>query len=593
MSLFLLSSKVRGSKYFLSIWVIIPLILSAYAHLWNPIGFPAIWVVEGQYMDRAMHLLEGLGPHGNNSISPHPYDHPYFGQIFLAIIFKIIGYPQILNPSPDSHSIETLYLVPKIIMGLLAVFDTLLVYMIAYYRYDKNRTIALIAATLFAVMPMTWMLRKIFLESILLPFLLLSILFAVYGVWNKNNCDLNGNTLRANYKTWVSGENSSSYRNWILLLFSGIFLGISIFTKIPAFTMIPLVGYIIFTVSNSKWKNLGIWIIPVIAIPLIWPASAIANGDLNLWLNDLGWNAHRPDIHADSELHGVPINSLKYIFKIDPVLFALGIVGVIYSQIKRDYFILLWTIPFLAFFISINYASFFHLVPLLPAFCIAASRTIVELCSRIKQLRIKKILPVAIVSVVGGFGLISTMILINTNVTSTFFKTYSFIVQYLVNQEPTSNNQNGDNIDSNNNKLINEPFTNRENKDNNKITMIGRHAIRTFFWIPRYVFDINLDFKKIDKINDLPMPYNNDRYLIITDKHIRHSIPSNRYMLNKQQFFYYFMTKPVVMPESVPIHYDSSIYPLTSMSHNMDLKPYRIRAYHMSGVSSPRVVATK
>jgi hypothetical protein len=30
-------------------------------------------------------------------------------------------------------------------------------------------------------MPITWILRKILLESILLPFLLLSILFAVYG----------------------------------------------------------------------------------------------------------------------------------------------------------------------------------------------------------------------------------------------------------------------------------------------------------------------------------------------------------------------------------------------------------------------------
>jgi hypothetical protein len=151
MSLIPLSSRVRGSKHFFSlISLAIPLILSAFTHLWNPIGFPAIWVVEGQYMDRAMHLLQGLGLHGTHSISPHPYDHPFFGQMILATIFKIIGYPRFLRPTTDLHSIEMLYLVPKIIMGSLAILDTFLVYLIAYFRYDNNRIIAMIAATLFS-----------------------------------------------------------------------------------------------------------------------------------------------------------------------------------------------------------------------------------------------------------------------------------------------------------------------------------------------------------------------------------------------------------------------------------------------------------
>jgi hypothetical protein len=61
----------------------IPLVLSAFTHLWNPVGFPAVWVVEGQYMHRAMHVLQGLGYHyEQSSIYPYPYDHPYFGQYF-------------------------------------------------------------------------------------------------------------------------------------------------------------------------------------------------------------------------------------------------------------------------------------------------------------------------------------------------------------------------------------------------------------------------------------------------------------------------------------------------------------------------------
>src|ERR671921_2774320 len=163
----------------------IPLILSAFTHLWNPIGFPAVWVVEGQYMHRAMQVLEDFNYHYKQSnIYPYPYDHPYFGQYFLAGMLAMLGYPESLHLSSSTssahgditHSVEKLYLIPRVLIGVLAILDTFLVYKIAERRYDSNRTIALIASILFAVMPITWILRKILLESLLLPLLLLSIL---------------------------------------------------------------------------------------------------------------------------------------------------------------------------------------------------------------------------------------------------------------------------------------------------------------------------------------------------------------------------------------------------------------------------------
>ena len=63
-------------------------------------------------------------------------------------------------------------------MGLLAVLDTFLVYKISDRLYDRK--VAFVASIFFAVMPMTWMLRRIYLDSILLPFLLSSIFFALY-----------------------------------------------------------------------------------------------------------------------------------------------------------------------------------------------------------------------------------------------------------------------------------------------------------------------------------------------------------------------------------------------------------------------------
>jgi 4-amino-4-deoxy-L-arabinose transferase-like glycosyltransferase len=186
------------------------------------------------------------------------------------------GYPESLNLSSAStttdgdmiNSNKMLHLVPRVIMGVLAVFDTFLVYKIAERRYN-NRTIALIASILFAVMPITWLLRKILLESLLLPLLLSSILFALYTKDQKINHDIKNN------------------KNNLLILLSGIFLGLAILTKIPIFTMIPLVGYLVYASSDKNWKVVGLWLIPVISIPLIWPVYAILLGDFNFWLNDV------------------------------------------------------------------------------------------------------------------------------------------------------------------------------------------------------------------------------------------------------------------------------------------------------------------
>ena len=120
--------------------VAIPLILSAFTHLWNPTGFPAVWVVEGQYIHRTMHILEGFGHHHEESSI---YPHPYFGQYFLAGMLAVAGYPGSLHLSSSTatdgdimNSIKMLYFVPSVLTGLLAVVDTLLVFKIAEHKYN-------------------------------------------------------------------------------------------------------------------------------------------------------------------------------------------------------------------------------------------------------------------------------------------------------------------------------------------------------------------------------------------------------------------------------------------------------------------------
>jgi 4-amino-4-deoxy-L-arabinose transferase-like glycosyltransferase len=398
----------------------IPLALSAFTHLWNPLGFPSLHIDEGHYMRKAMSILDGTG------IDPLArYAAPYFGQIFLASALGIIGYPDsLLNPSDTNgggggsssgsgdvlHSVEMLYLAPRVLMGLLAVADTFLIYKITEHRYH-NRNVALIAAILFAVIPYGWFFRRIFLETIEVPFLLTSILLAVYvkdlKIENNNNNNSN---------------NTARYKTIAMILLSGASLGLSIFTKVPVFTMIPLVGFLIYTNSNNdnnnntngrhrriRLRNLGLWFIPVILIPLIWPAHAMMIGEFDNWIHGILWQTTgRPS--------SPPTGTLHTFFYMDPILFVLSIAGLIYAAIKRDFFLLLWVIPFLIFLYFIDYVSAFHLMPIVPALCIAASRFLVEIPGKIKNIKkyykLQQTLPFAIISGIIIFGLISTTMLI-------------------------------------------------------------------------------------------------------------------------------------------------------------------------------------
>ena len=49
----------------------IPLVLSFFVHLWNPLGFPSPDFDEGIYMRRAMHVIEGQGPQEWKTHSPY------------------------------------------------------------------------------------------------------------------------------------------------------------------------------------------------------------------------------------------------------------------------------------------------------------------------------------------------------------------------------------------------------------------------------------------------------------------------------------------------------------------------------------------
>jgi Dolichyl-phosphate-mannose-protein mannosyltransferase len=428
--------------------VIIPLVLAAVTHLWNVAGFPTLHPDESDYLRKSVHYLKGFGPQetSNDPIAypDYPYTHPYFGQLFLAGLLGVTGYPNSLNPTADVQSIEMLHLVPRAIMGILAVLDTFLLYKITERRYNKN--VALIASVLFAVMPMTWILRRIYLDTLLMPLLLSSILFAIY-IRGPNNSN-------------VKQRPTININKNVLVLLSGIFLGLAIYTKVPAFTMIPLVGYLVVTNSKSnRKKTLALWLIPVILIPLLWPAYAFSIGEFKIWMNSITFQQGRASSGTGENL----FNAFKDLSKIDPVTIVLGIISIAFVGLRKDIWLILWVVPMLLFSFYLGWVQYFHLIPIFPAFCIAIAVTADYVMSRVKR-QITRNMVIVLVSILCLFGLVNMVTLMTLDTNSIHFRAYASVIQEISQRN------------------------NLENSENSEVTLIGH---RMYYWIPRYVFDLN------------------------------------------------------------------------------------------------------
>lgn len=469
------------------VFILIPLVLSAYTHLWNPTGFPSIHTDEGHYLRKAIstEIGQGLQPQDR-------YRAPYFGQIFLAGIFNIIGFPNV-ETFGEKNPVEQLYLVPRVIMGILAVFDTFLLYRITEYRYGRN--VAIIASILFAVMPFTWMIRRIFLETIQLPFILTSILLILNLGRNhqlqssspsqsqlKPQKDMEQpSQLQENQQRQLEQTQKQAYQSEytkLTLIISGIFLGLAIFTKVPAFTMIPLGIIMVYMVTRKK-KYVLVWLIPVLLVPMLWPIHATLSGDMNDWIDGVRYQVSR-----DRPL----INTINTFFQIDPVLFILGMGGLVYAVIKKDYFLLLWTIPIFVFLQGIGYVSSFHLILLLPPFCIAGATMIEKIGNNIANVRLKNMLPYIRIAVIGIFGICSITMLITLNMNSTYYQALAFVLSNLP--------------DSNSNATSISPA--------DRVTLIGNPQ---YFWIPEFVFNKTFDAKNFYS----KTPFKTDKYLMIID----------------------------------------------------------------------------
>jgi hypothetical protein len=217
----------------------------------------------------------------------------------------------------------------------------------------------------------------------------------------------------------------------------------------------------------------------------MWPAHAISAGHMEFWLDDVIWQAtERPESSLD--------NSLRDLLRIDPVLIVLGSVSLIYAALRKDSFILLWTIPFIIFFYFVGRVTYNYWVPLLPVFCIAGSLFIIEICRKITggtRKLIGRVLPFVVISSIAIFGLIINVMLITADLTSAQIQAAAY-VQYQLNNEKAMGNKNI--LTTSNVTVISGP---------------------NYSWIFKYVFK---EDNILDNFRDRS-PIDTDKFIMMTD----------------------------------------------------------------------------
>jgi hypothetical protein len=278
----------------------------------------------------------------------------------------------------------------------------------------------------------------------------------------------------------------------------------------------------------------------VILIPLLWPAQSIVVGAFNSWTNDVLWQINR-------ENAGLPW--IVFLLAItDPLIFVVGFASIAYSFIRRDYLILLWTLPFIAFLAAMGYANFFYWIPILPALCIGAGNLLFDILQKSKKIS-QKVLRVAILLSIIIYGVTSSTLLIVTNVTSAQFESAAYVAGYL------------------------EEGTGAEDTEkNNNLTVIISNPI--YSWILKYVFDKDPVLSDYRDMLYSPVDTAKSKVLLIDDPRFMLDIGNEDNQLLHEL---YSNTSTIATFKGKVTNFDLGLFPYTSMVENYEGSEVKIR----------------
>ena len=298
-------------------------------------------------------------------------------------------------------------------------------------------------------------------------------------------------------------------------------MGLAVFTKIPAFTMIFIVAWIVYT-NRKKFSDVLLLMIPFVLIPLIWPVNAIMLDQFDLWQKDVLWQTQR-----SNSIVGIT----EFFWVVDPIMFLVGLSGIGFAILRRDKFLLLWFIPFVIFLSVFGYKQYFHWMMIVPVMCIAAG-ILLESIRKFRILR-KKFVYEGVISAILICGFVSTILLITNDISENQFQALSYVL---------------------------------ENYDDSFTVL----ASPVYSWILGDVFErenVPKDYSEI-----LFYPITNEKMVIIADPHYRIDLsrgPQLQKALDDSKIVKKF--------DGTVMDFDSRIYPYTSMQANFEASEIEIR----------------
>jgi hypothetical protein len=232
----------------------------------------------------------------------------------------------------------------------------------------------------------------------------------------------------------------------------------------------------------------------------------------------------------------------------DPLIFVVGFASIAYSFIRRDYLILLWTLPFIAFLAAMGYANFFYWIPILPALCIGAGNLLFDILQKSKKIS-QKVLRVAILLSIIIYGVTSSTLLIVTNVTSAQFESAAYVAGYL------------------------EEGTGAEDTEkNNNPTVVISNPI--YSWILKYVFDKDPVLSDYRDMLYSPVDTAKSKVLLIDDPRFMLDIGNEDNQLLHEL---YSNTSTIATFKGKVTNFDLGLFPYTSMVENYEGSEVKIR----------------
>ena len=216
------------------------------------------------------------------------------------------------------------------------------------------------------------------------------------------------------------------------------------------------------------------------------------------------------------------------------VLISLGGIGIIIAILRKDLFILLWTMPFFIFLIIIasEWSPYQLFIPIVPVLCIATAKLIFDVTSVLKLENRRQMIPWGLAIAVVTFGLVSTSMLITTNITSGQFQIVHFALLYL-----------------------------EDNVNENESLMVVSNPI--YSWIFKYVYDIG---NVLNEVNDFDYePVKTKMILFIWDIESKDLSP-----YSERLGTLYNTTKQLFKVNGLGNNFDTTKYPFTSMTLNYE-----------------------